>query len=303
MGHLEILKKDLRFSLKGLCLEDNILAPFTSFQIGGRADFLCQPENKDDLVSLQQFAVSRSIPFFVIGGGSNILISDNGFKGIVIYLKDTLKKIKIKDSLVHAEAGVKLSHLLKVCAEYGLSGLEFLAGIPGTVGGITATNAGAFGHDTASKVKAVEIIKQNGQPVTINAEALSFGYRRGCVSDYEIITEAVFELESEQPEKIKKKMQLFMEKKLVSQPVREKSAGSVFKNPTGSHAGKLIEAVGLKGAEKGHAKISPMHANFIVNCGGAKAKDVIYLMDTAMDRVFKHFSIKLEPEIRVVGDR
>ena len=303
MVNWETLKKDLHSFFKGVCLEDNILAPFTSFQIGGKADFFCQPENKDDLASLQQFAISREIPFFVIGGGSNILISDNGVKGIVIHLKDAFNKIKIKDSFVHAEAGVKLNHLLRVCAEYGLSGLEFLAGIPGTVGGIIATNAGAFGNDTASKVKAVEIIKKNGQPVKIDAEALSFGYRKGCVSDNEVITEAVFELKLEQPETIKEQMRLFMEKRLVSQPIREKSAGSIFKNPEGNFAGKLIEEVGLKGVEKGHAKISPVHANFIVNCGGAKAKDVIYLMDTAMDLVFKHFSIKLETEIRMVGDR
>jgi len=303
MINLETLKKDLQFSLKGLCLEDNILAPFTSFQIGGKADFLCQPVDKDDLISLQQFAISRRIPFFVIGGGSNILVSDNGVRGIVILLKDSFNKIQIKDSLVYAEAGVKLGHLLKVCAEHGLSGLEFLAGIPGTVGGIIATNAGAFGHDIASKVKAVEIIKQNGQLVIVNIEDLSFGYRKGPVSDHEIITEAVFQLELEQPEKIRKQMRLFMEKKLASQPIREKSAGSVFKNPEGNYAGKLIEAAGLKGVEKGHAKISPMHANFIVNCGRAKAKDVIYLMNAAIEQVFKRFAIKLEPEIRIVGDR
>ena len=300
MADLETLKRDLQFL--GPCQEGNILAPFTSFQIGGKADFFCQPMDKDNLASLQQFAIAERIPFFVIGGGSNILISDSGVKGIVILLK-AFNKIKIKDSLVYAEAGVKLGHLLKVCAENGLSGLEFLAGIPGTVGGIIATNAGAFGLDTASKVKAVEMIKQNGRSVTVNTEDLSFSYRRGCVSDYEIITEAVFELELEQPEKIKERMHLLMEKKLASQPIREKSAGSVFKNPEGNYAGKLIEAVGLKGVGKGHAKISPVHANFIVNCGGAKAKDVIYLMDTAMERVFKHFAIKLEPEIRIVGDR
>jgi UDP-N-acetylenolpyruvoylglucosamine reductase len=303
MSNLETLKKDLPFFLKTPCVESNILAPLTSFQIGGKADFFCRPVNKEDLVSLQQFAVSGKIPFFVIGGGSNILISDNGFKGFVIHLQDGFNKITIKDSLIYAGAGVKLGHLLGTCAEHGLSGFEFLTGIPGTVGGILSTNAGAFGYDTASRVKTVEILKQNGQLVTMEAEELSFGYRRGCISNYEIITEAVFELEFEQSEKIKERMHLFMKKKRASQPIGEKSAGCVFKNPEGTHAGKLIDDVGLKGFEKGNAKISPIHANFIVNCGGAKAKDVIYLMDTAMDRVFNHFSIKLEPELKIIGDR
>jgi len=283
-------------------LKKNVsLASHTTFGIGGPAELFYEAQTSEELIKAIKTARELKIPYFILGGGSNILVADSGFLGLVIKVKS--QKLKIKNLKIVAEAGVPLAKVVKAAEKHSLSGLECCISIPGTVGGAVAGNAGAKNQWISQCIKSVTILDTDKSNKIINLKKnnCQFGYRISCFKNNpsKIILEAVFELKKENSKIIQKKTKQFLEAK-GNQP-KEKSAGSIFKNPANDSAGRLIDAIGLKGKKVGEAQISPQHANFIVNLGRAKAKDVLALIKLAQDKAREKFGVELELEIQLIG--
>lgn len=278
-------------------LRNEPLKKHTSFRIGGPADYFCAPKSVEELIEALQFSHEHKLPVAIIGAGTNLLALDKGFRGMVIKLAGGLNKITVQGNTVYAGAGVYIPLLLKTLMRKGLSGLEFLYGIPGTVGGALVMNAGAWGKEIGSAVISAEVIDGQGKTESIKRRKLKFGYRESVLqSGKRIVTGVIFKLIKDKPSMIRKRMEEYLRKRKASQPLGIPSAGSIFKNPKTNKAGKILDETGCKGMRVGDAAVSKKHANFIVNLGEATARDVIRLM-TKMQKAAK---VKLEPEIRLV---
>lgn len=277
----------------------------TTFRVGGQAEALCEVQEMEELSRLLTFLKTEGIPRLVIGRGSNLLVRDSGIRGVVIRLSGALGRIDWgpAGSLdVVAGAGASIADLLIGCRQRGLSGLEFLAGIPGTVGGAVVMNAGAFGHETGTWVKEVRIVTPGGNVRIVERSQLAFSYRRLDLAPGDVIALASFRLKRDAEKGVAQHIARNLKRRKASQPLEYPSAGSVFKNPPNDHAGRLIEKAGLKGRSVGGAMISERHANFIVNKGGATASDVLALIDLVRDAVYQTAGVTLELEVRVVGE-
>lgn len=281
------------------------MAGYTTFRVGGQAEALYEAFDLEVLKRVLAYLDKGHIPYLVVGRGSNILVKDNGLEGLVILLGGSLARVEEKetdDISVLAGAGLHLVELLSYCRSSGLGGLEFLSGIPGTVGGAVAMNAGAFGEEIASRVKEVHMVDKRGDLIVRDRSSeLEFSYRKLNMEKGNVIVRVRFRLTSEAEGTVAKRISDYLKRKKESQPLEYPSAGSVFKNPPDDYAGRLIEKAGLKGKKIGGAMISEKHANFIVNTGGAKAKDILDLIYLSQETVKKETGIQLEPEIRVVG--
>ncbi len=279
------------------------LAPYTTFKIGGVADYFFVAETKEDLVRAIKTAREFKLPFFLLAGGSNLLVSDKGFKGLVI--KFQISKFKIQNSRVVAEAGVMLRELINASAKLGLDGFEWLAGIPGTVGGAIRGNAGAFGKSMADLVKTVEVLEIGSKLEIKNykPEDCQFSYRSSIFKKRKnlVILSVEIQLKKGNKKEIGKNIKRYLDYRKEKHPLNLPSAGSIFKNPEDSSAGKLIESCGLKGKKIGQVQISEKHANFIVNLGKAKAEDILKLISLAKQKVKEKFGIELEEEIQFLG--
>ncbi len=277
----------------------------TSLSIGGEADVLATPDDPLSLRNLIAVLKERGIPFFTLGGGSNILVSDKGMDGAVISLKEFRRIEVIKegnDSVeLFVEAGAPLQKLVNFCREKGYSGIEGLTGIPGTVGGAICGNAGSFGCEMKDTVISVAIMDSTGRLDRFKAEGMGFGYRRSDIRISDIVLSANLRMKRDDKEKISSRTDGFFREKKNSQPISEKSAGCVFRNPEGASAGKLIDEAGCKGMRIGGIEVSSVHANFFVNRGEGTASDYVRLMDEVTAAVQKKFGVSLEPEIRLVG--
>jgi UDP-N-acetylmuramate dehydrogenase len=291
---VRLLDKDVHFNCP--------VGPYTTFRVGGRAEALCAVKDLLQLKALLSFLTKESVPFLVVGKGSNLLVRDGGLKGIALLLKGELEGVEEKEGTIHAGGGLGLSELVRFSHKKGLAGLEFLAGIPGTVGGAVAMNAGAWGKSTGDAVTAVEILTGAGERITKSSAELRFGYRKAVLPAGSVVVKARFKGTPDSPEAVGERIRDYLERRKANQPLEYPSAGSVFKNPPDDYAGRLIENAGLKGKRIGGAMISDKHANVIVNVGGASAKDVLELMETAQQRVREQTGIDLEPEIKVVGE-
>lgn len=279
--------------------KDIKLAPLTSFNIGGKADFFCFADNENDLVKAVNWAKHRGLNFFILANGSNVLISDKGFRGLVI--KNRTKKINLKGTIITAESGVLLGRLIKYCLANSLSGLEFLAGIPGTVGGAIAGNAGPKFASISKIIDQVKVLDSGGKVLFLKNKDCGFSYRKSRFQkNKEVILSATFNLEDKNEKIINQKIKNFLFSRK-NQP-KGKSVGSIFKNPPSFSAGYLIEKVGLKGFKIGGAKISERHSNWIINLDNASSKDVLKLILVAEKRVKEVFKINLKREIRLIGD-
>ncbi|NOZ04069.1 MAG: UDP-N-acetylmuramate dehydrogenase [FCB group bacterium] len=288
--------------VKGTCLLNEPMARHTSYGIGGPAAAYVRPADREDLASVLNFANENQVPVYFAGSGSNLLIADRGVDGIIIALNKTFTGLRFDGNRVYAEAGVKLDHLVKMTIKRNLSGLENLIGIPGTLGGALIMNAGAFGSEISDCLSKVHLINRQGQETIIPAEDINFGYRSSSFPPDEIIVAAEFELVNGSPEEIKNKQERASSGRKASQPLRFRSAGSVFKNPRPDlAAGYLIDKAGLKGTRIGDAEISAKHANFFINHGHATANDMVQLIKLARTKVFEKFNIKLELEIKTLG--
>ena len=277
----------------------------TAYQVGGKAEAVCFPGELPELSRIIFYLLREGIPYFVVGKGSNLLVSDGGIKGAVIVLKDKLASVEIvetEDASILAGGGLTIAGLLAYCNRNGLSGLEFLAGIPGTLGGAVFMNAGAFGQETGNLVYEVLTIGSDGETSVLNREDMRFSYRASSVPKGTVIYGAKLRLQRGDKDRIAGMIAGNLKKRKETQPLDYPSAGSVFKNPPGDYAGRLIEKAGLKGTKIGGAMISPRHGNFIVNTGGANACDILALINLARDRVKEEMGIDLEPEIVILGD-
>jgi UDP-N-acetylmuramate dehydrogenase len=290
-----------RARLRGRVLEETPLAPYTSFRIGGPAALLVVPADRDDLKAALAFAASEALPVYILGGGSNTLVRDGGFRGMAIHLA-AFQSLERRASAVSAGAGVRISRLLAFCCRQGLSGLEILSGVPGTVGGAVWGNAGAWGGATADPLAAVDIVTPSGMDRELPRAAIPFRYRAAGLPAGSVVVRATFDLAQGDPGVIRRRISGFLLRRNAAQPVEYRSAGSIFKNPPGDFAGRLVESVGLKGTRIGNATISPKHGNYIVNLGGARAADVLALVELAQERVRAATGIRLELEIKVVGE-
>jgi len=284
---------------------DSPMTRRTTFRVGGNADAVCEAKDIEDLCRILPFLLEEKIPYLVIGRGSNLLVRDGGIRGVVIVLSGNLGRIECKEpdgSEILAGAGLSVADLLIGCRKRGLSGLEFLAGIPGTVGGAVAMNAGAFGDEIGAWVREVTLVHPNGELHVMDRSRLRFSYRALDIQKGAIIARAGFRLIRETGRIVAERISGYLWRRKSSQPIEDASAGSVFRNPPSDYAGRLIEQAGLKGKRIGGAMISDRHANFIVNKGGATAADILSLIDSVRETVMRTTGIQLKLEIHVVGD-
>ena len=281
------------------------LARHTSFRIGGPADLLVVPESVEELALVLRAAAGCAARVTLLGGGSNVLVGDRGVRGVVVKLGRGFARVEWHEgeggAEVRAGAAANLGRLARAAATRGLAGLEHAEGIPGTVGGALFMNAGAYGGDVAGAAIAVEGLDASGEPVVLPREALGFRYRGAALPPRFVVTAVRFALRREDSAAVRRRLEEVRQHRVASQPHGRANAGSIFKNPAGDHAGRLIDVAGLKGARVGRARISERHANFIVNEGGASAEDVKGLMDLAQRVVWERSGIWLEPEVRFVG--
>jgi UDP-N-acetylmuramate dehydrogenase len=275
----------------------------TWFGIGGPADAYVAPADVDDLQWICAFAVSRGLSLFPLGGGSNTLFSDAGFRGIIVRMTKNFARMELQEYLGVVESGMNLLTFAKRCAEGHATGMEFGCGIPGTIGGAVKGNAGAFGVNTGDRLIWFEgMTVTTGEITRWKREEFPFRYRYSGIADDCVIVKACFQLGEGKREEIEETMRVFIEQKAASQPLSEESAGCIFKNPEGYSAGQLIDRAGCKGLSIGGAVVSERHANFIVNRGGARSDDVLRLIDTIRERVRQAYGVELEVEVKIVKE-
>lgn len=280
---------------------DEMLARHTTLQLGGPADLYFSPRTVDELVTAVTLARSHSIQPFLLGSGANLVVSNAGIRGLVI--ENRVQGLSFQDMLVCAESGVILSRLAKYCAEKRFSGLEWLVGVPGTVGGAVVNNAGAYGQAIGGILSRAELLLADGTRCWQPVDWFGYGYRSSRLkhsTENVIVLQAQLQLSSAPFAEIAARMQAYTERRRATQPPGA-TVGSMFKNPPGDYAGRLIEAAGLKGHRVGQAEISPIHANFFINLGGAQADDVIELIRIARETVAEKFGITLDLEIEIIA--
>ena len=275
----------------------------TTFRIGGPADCLVYLENEEQLCKIQKYLRLVDVPYTVIGNGSNLLVSDQGYAGIVLVVGKHMSRIEVKDCYLEAEAGALMSQVAKAAKEHGLTGLEFAAGIPGTIGGGAVMNAGAYGGEMKDIVQNVTVLTREGEIRKLEKEELGFGYRASVIKDRGyVVLGAELMLVPGDKEEILARMQELKNKRVEKQPLEYPSAGSAFKRPEGYFAGKLVMDAGFSGYAVGGAKVSEKHCGFLINAGGATASDVMELIRQIQAKVKEQFGVQLEPEIQFLGE-
>ena len=288
---------------EGTLLENAPLGEMTTFKTGGPADYYVTPKTEAGLIGLIRRLRETDTPYFVLGRGSNLLVSDKGYRGVVISLRPYFSCLSQEGNRITAGSGVMLNELAGKAASAGLTGLEFAAGIPGTVGGALRMNAGAYNGEMKQVVLSARVLSADGEIRTLPNEELRFRYRGSAVSDEGLtVLSAVFQLTPGAPEKIREKMDQLMQRRRAKQPLEYGSAGSTFKRPAGHYAGGLIEQCGLKGLRIGDACVSEKHAGFIINLKNATSADIYCLIQKVQEEVRKKTGVTLEPEVLFLGE-
>ncbi len=300
---LSELEASLSGRFKGMILPNESMSKHISFRIGGNADLLVLPTSVDDLLLVLGICKSQNIPWTIIGNGSNVLVLDGGIRGVVIKMGKEFSHIDIHGTRIIAEAGATLAAVATQAAKQELTGMEFAAGIPGTIGGAIFMNAGAYDGEMKMVVTGADILTLDGQLEHWDINQLALGYRTSSVQTTgAIVLKVYLQLTVGDKETIVSKLQDFAQRRCSKQPLELPSAGSTFKRPTGNYAGTLIEQAGLKGYTVGGAQVSTKHAGFVVNIGEATAQDVLRLIQDVQKRVEDYSGILLEPEVRIVGE-
>lgn len=283
-------------------VEHAMMREYTTLRLGGPADWLITPVSAREVAQILSEARENGIPVTVIGQGSNLLVKDGGIRGAVIRTARGMRDCFVRGNLLVADAGTMLHAAASMAADAGLTGLEFASGIPGTVGGAAIMNAGAYGGEMSQVVSEVSVIRRDGTMCVLPAEELRFGYRSSALQESgDIVCQVTFRLEDGDPAQIREKMSELNRQRAEKQPLDVPSAGSTFKRPEGAYAAALIDRCGLKGYAVGGAKVSTKHAGFLVNTGDS-AKDYLELMETVQRIVEERTGIRLEPEIRILGE-
>lgn len=291
----------LRSRLRGKVTADELLCRHTTWRVGGPADLFVVPADRTEFLLVLRLLAEAGVPWVVIGAGSNLLVRDGGVRGAVLHTGGLRQLTFAEDGKVQAEAGVPLMTLIRETAGRGLAGLEALAGIPGTVGGGVVMNAGAAGQEMADVVCEVVLAGAQGE-AHWRQERLQFVYRCSNLPGDRVLTAATLQLQAASPARLEADIRRRLQQRQASQRVGAPNAGSVFKNPQGQQAWRLIDAAGLRGEAIGGAQVAEKHTNFIVNRGGATARDILALIDRVRARVLEHAGIELEPEVRIIGD-
>ena len=299
--------QELCYELKSVLTEGKVLTEepmsrHTSFQIGGPADLFVQPATGEEVREAIRLAKKVQVPFFVVGNGSNLLVSDDGFRGMILQIGRNLQEITVEGNEIHAEAGALLSRVARTALEHGLTGMEFAAGIPGSLGGAVAMNAGAYGGEMKDILTEVEVLTPEGERKVLTLDELELAYRHSCIFEKNyIVLSAHLHLGEGDKDAIRNRMDELARARREKQPLEFPSAGSTFKRPEGYFAGKLIQDAGLKGYTVGGAQVSEKHSGFVVNCGGATAEEVLFLIRQVQKKVKDQFGVTMEPEVRMVG--
>lgn len=284
------------------CVRENVtLAPYTTMRTGGPAALFSEPRNAQQLAHVHQWAQAKGLPLLILGNGSNLLIADSGFDGLVIHLGRALSEVSVFANTLTAQAGASLAAAARAAAQASLTGLEFAAGIPGSIGGAVCMNAGAYGGEIAQVIVSARVLTPEGVR-TVSKDELSLGYRSSAVMQNGwVVLEATFELAPGSPDEIKATMADLAARRREKQPLQYPSCGSFFKRPVGYYAGALIEQAGLKGYRVGDAQVSELHAGFVINRGHATSSEIYRLMQEVQCRVQAQFGVTLEPEVRLIG--
>ena len=297
------VKEDLEKLDVGEMIEDEPMYKHTTYKVGGPARIYLKVKDVDSLIKTIKYCGKHRVKYLVIGRGSNLLFSDREYEGLIISLNECFNEIKVNGSTMIAQAGVPMISLSYQAAKIGLSGFEFMGGIPGSIGGGIYMNAGAYKYDLASVVKTVTILNEKHEVVTFNNEQMDFSYRHSICQDNRklIVLEVTFELTAKSPDEIKAVLDKRKERRMSSQPWNMPSAGSVFRNPQDKPAWQYIDECGLRGYEIGGAQVSPKHSNFIVNNGYASAKDIYDLIMLVQEKVNEKFGVKLRREVGLIN--
>lgn len=282
---------------------DEPMNKHTTFRLGGPADFYLCPVHVKQVEQILHICKEEKLPYFILGNGSNLLVSDEGFRGVVIQIYKNMNQIQVEGEKVSAQAGALLSAIAKKAAQAQLTGMEFASGIPGTLGGAAVMNAGAYGGEMKDILESVTVLTGEGEILVLESSQLHMGYRTSVIKENGyIVMEATLALQRGEKERIQEKMDDLKNRRVSKQPLEFPSAGSTFKRPEGYFAGKLIEDTGLRGYQVGGAKISDKHCGFVINTGDATASEVVQLIRDVQDKVYEKFQVRLEPEVRFLGE-
>lgn len=284
-------------------LQNELMARHTTFRIGGPADYFLVPDDKEQVRRIIEICKEENMPYCIIGNGSNLLVSDKGYRGVVIQLYTQMAEIRADGENIYAQAGASLAKIAAAALREELTGFEFAAGIPGTLGGACIMNAGAYGGEMKDVLEEVTVLTKEGEIRVISKENLDMGYRTSAAAkNGDTVLEAVIKLEKGAKNKIQARMEELKEKRISKQPLEYPSAGSTFKRPEGYFAGKLIQDAGLRGYRIGGAMVSEKHCGFVINAGGATAADVDALIKYISQKVKEHAGVTLEPEVKRLGE-
>ena len=282
---------------------DEPMSRHTTFRIGGNADYFVKPGNADEVAAVIVVCREYNIPYFILGNGSNLLVSDDGYRGMIINIMDNMDSVTVDGRIITAQAGAMLVRVSVMARDNALTGLEFASGIPGTIGGAVYMNAGAYGGEMKNVVKTVRAIDEYGRIYELDSEKMDFSYRHSIVEERKLIVlEVTLELEHGSGEAIDNRMKELAEARRSKQPLEYPSAGSTFKRPEGYFAGKLIMDAGLRGYSVGGAQVAEKHCGFVINKGGATASDVVELIRDVQHDVDDKFGVTLEPEVKMLGE-
>ena len=288
---------------KDRVLVEEPMKKHTTFRLGGAADYFLSPEKAEQVAELIHICREENISYFILGNGSNLLVSDRGYRGTVIQIFKNMNDIRVEGTKLYVQAGALLSAIARKALDAGLTGMEFASGIPGTVGGAAVMNAGAYGGEMKDIIKLVTVLTKEGEMKGLDASELQFGYRTSVIKENGyVVLEAVIQLCPGDKETIQKRMEELKEQRVTTQPLEYASAGSTFKRPEGYFAGKLIQDAGLRGYQVGGAQVSEKHCGFVINTGDAVAEDVWNLIHDVQEKVYDKFQVKLEPEVKFLGD-
>ncbi|MBE5957414.1 MAG: UDP-N-acetylmuramate dehydrogenase [Lachnospiraceae bacterium] len=272
-----------------------------TFKVGGPADYYILPENSKQLAHIVKLCKKNDVPYYIIGNGSNLIVKDEGYRGVIIEIGANMAEIEVEDNVVTAGAGAILSKIAAKALDNSLTGMEFAHGIPGTLGGAVTMNAGAYGGEMKDILVKVQVLNDDGEVITLPAEELHLGYRYSVVPEKRyIVLSATMKLEHGDKEEIKSYMAELSLKRREKQPLEYPSAGSTFKRPEGYFAGKLIQDAGLKGYSVGGAMVSEKHSGFVINYDNATAQDILTLIDNVREKVYEQFGVELETEVKVL---
>lgn len=284
-------------------LEEEPMARHTTFRVGGPADCLLQVSDAGQLAATTHYLNETGLDYFVLGNGSNLLVSDKGYRGVILQIGPKMSEVTVDGTLVRAQAGASMAKTARTAMEHGLTGLEFASGIPGTIGGGVIMNAGAYGGEMKQVVESVTVLAPDGNIMVLDNASMEFGYRTSALKNrHFVVLEASFRLQESDRASVQAKMEELAEQRRSKQPLEFPSAGSTFKRPEGYFAGKLIMDAGMRGYRIGGAQVSEKHCGFLINAANASAQDIYDLIETVKERVYDVFEVKLETEVILLGE-